>query len=64
MTQLLSPQDAAARLSVSRRKLFTLMQQPGFPPRIRLGARTVRIDSDALDTWVKAQSPGRSGATS
>jgi len=63
MTQLLTVDDVAARLRVSRRRVFEMMKTPGFPPRIRLGARTVRFSSDALDRWIasqlQAQSPAR-----
>jgi excisionase family DNA binding protein len=64
MTQLLSFEDAAERLSISRRKLFDLLHEPGFPPRIYLSARTVRLDADALDTWIKSRPSASSGASS
>jgi len=54
-TQLLTIDDVAARLRVSRRAVFTLMKQPTFPARVRLGARTVRVSSDDLDAWIASQ---------
>jgi predicted DNA-binding transcriptional regulator AlpA len=64
MTQLLTLDDAAGRLSISRRKLFDLLNEPGFPPRIYLSTRMVRIEADALDTWIKSRPSASSGAPS
>ncbi len=52
MSQLLSAQQAAARLAVSRRTFFRLVKKSGFPAPVRLGSRMVRYAEDELSRWV------------
>jgi excisionase family DNA binding protein len=54
MVQLLTTDDVAKRLRVSRRAAFMLVKQPGFPAPVRLGSRMVRYRESDLDAWVAA----------
>lgn len=54
MTQLLKPRDAAKRLAVSERTLWSQTEPRGLIPVVRIG-KAVRYSPDALDAYVRAQ---------
>jgi excisionase family DNA binding protein len=51
--QLLSAQQAAARLAVSRRTFFKLARQVGFPEPLRLSQRLVRYSEEDIERWLE-----------
>jgi prophage regulatory protein len=53
--QLLTAEQVAARLSISRRALYALLARGDFIKPVRLGARTVRYRLDDLDAWVDSR---------
>jgi predicted DNA-binding transcriptional regulator AlpA len=56
MVQLLTTEDVARRLAISRRALFALRaSEVDFPRAIRLGARTIRFRESDLAAWVAAR---------
>ena len=52
---LLTPRDAAARLSVSEKTLHRLSAPTGTIPVVRIGKRGVRYTTAALDRWIADQ---------
>ncbi len=53
----MSPADVAAYLSVSRTTLFRILRNdPTFPPRIHLTARSVRFRGDLVRAWTMNRS--------
>ncbi|MGV3491355.1 MAG: helix-turn-helix transcriptional regulator [Devosia sp.] len=54
--QLLTADDVAKRLRVSRRAFFALRARTiDFPRAVRLGARTVRYKESDVDEWVASR---------
>lgn len=53
MQQMLTIEQAAAKLAVSRRTFFKLARMPGFPSPLRVGPRLVRYSDAALDHWLQ-----------
>lgn len=51
--QMLTTEQAAAKLAVSKRTFYKLAQQPGFPSPLRIGPRLVRYSDVALDQWLQ-----------
>lgn len=56
---LIPPQEAARRLSVSPRKLWSLTQS-GAVPSVRIG-RSVRYSPLDLRAWIETQTKGGAG---
>jgi excisionase family DNA binding protein len=50
--RLLTPEQAAEYLNVSRARIYELLEEGDIPP-VKSG-RSVRIDKDDLDVWIKA----------
>jgi excisionase family DNA binding protein len=51
--QLLTVQDVAKRLAISRRGVYYLLER-GLPS-LRLGKKTLRFDPQAIDAWLAEQ---------
>ena len=49
---LIRPRDAAAMLSVSRKHLYALAEQPDFPKRIYISDRVVAWRVRDLEEWI------------
>lgn len=56
MTKLLSVNETAYRLLISRTLLWRLRQREDFPAPVRLGQRRIAFNADAIDAWLAAQS--------
>lgn len=52
---LLRPEQAAERIGVSRRTLFSMLKDGRFVVPVRLGTRTVRFASSDVDAWIAAR---------
>ena len=52
--QLLTADQVAERLHISRRAFFALRARGAFIKPVRLGPRTVRYRESDLDAWVAA----------
>ena len=59
---LLRPMEAAKSLGVSRSRIYELIASGELPGIVRLG-RSVRVSSEALRSWVRAQVGGESGTS-
>ena len=55
--------EAAAALGISRRSMYNLMDQAGFPAAIRLGGRRV-ISKQLLAEWLHEQARIQNGTGS
>jgi len=49
---LIRPRDAAAMLGISRKHLYALAEQPGFPKRIYISDRVVAWRVRDLEEWI------------
>ena len=52
--------EAAEVLSVSRTRIYEMIQRGELPGVVRLG-RSVRVSSESLRAWVRSQASGESG---
>ena len=52
---LIRPRDAAAMLSVSRKHLYALAEQPDFPKRIYISDRVVAWRVRDLEGWINTR---------
>ena len=52
---LIRPRDAAAMLGISRKHLYALAEQPGFPKRIYISDRVVAWRVQDLEGWIAAR---------
>jgi predicted DNA-binding transcriptional regulator AlpA len=54
MSDLMTPDEIAAKLKIERRSfLRTIAKQPGFPSPVRLGPRIVRWQAEQVEEWVQ-----------
>jgi len=58
LSQLISAKQIAARLSVSRPTVYTLMRDHGFPRAIKIGSRSLWRESE-VEAWVQSRSGAR-----
>lgn len=56
---ILRAKTLAKRLDVSISKLYTLVKQPDFPPRIYLTPTCVGWDSALVDAWVESKTASK-----
>ena len=49
---LIRPRDVAAMLGISRKHLYALAEQPGFPKRIYISDRVVAWRVRDLEEWI------------
>jgi len=52
---LIRPREAAAMLSVSRKHLYALAEQPDFPKRVYVSSRVVGWRVRDLEKWIAAR---------
>ena len=55
---LIRPRDAAAMLSVSRKHLYALADQPDFPQRIHVSDRVIAWRVADLEVWIETRAQG------
>jgi predicted DNA-binding transcriptional regulator AlpA len=54
MSELMTPDEIAAKLKIERRAfLRTVAKQPDFPAPVRLGQRIVRWHADQVELWIQ-----------
>lgn len=53
--QLLTVEEAAQRLNMSRKALYTRISRDEGPPVVRLSRRTYRIDERDLAEWIESK---------
>lgn len=51
---LLTPEDVARELSISRRQVYNLTRS-GALPSIKMGHRTVRVKREALEEYIRGK---------
>lgn len=54
-TRLITAEEAADRLGMTRNALDVLRHRGGGPPYIKVGLRAVRYDPADIDRWITAQ---------
>ena len=55
---LVRPREAAAILSISRKHLYALADQPNFPKRIHVSDRVVAWRVADIEAWINARAQG------
>ena len=55
---LLTAREVAARLSISCRTIYRLMQRQQFPPPVRVGRRGVRWKTTDVQRYLEGLQPG------
>lgn len=54
MSDLMTPDEIAAKLKIDRRSfLRTVAKQPDFPAPVRLGQRIVRWHAEQVEQWIQ-----------
>lgn len=53
---LLTPADAASRLSITKKALENLRHRGAGPEFVRINSRCVRYSEDALSAWITSRS--------
>ena len=56
---LIRPRDAAAMLGISRKHLYALAEQQGFPKRIYISDRVVAWRVADLEVWIETRAQER-----